>query len=535
MAAPDTISSHLFLPVEAFSKVKGNKSVSPSATKMKENAATVSDAVSSAVNEKARKTIEMEARQVPGGLKKTIKNLTCLEDRPKTPHYPRWLEAIMRIAEFYPTLAMETVAHPVGKHLANNPSAVNVLKQEYDLNDIEVCSTAGAYDVSWEKQYKLFEIMRHCWDETAWAAVFENPEFVELVGKSGSPLCLVMLIFSQEKDDTLADGKNPALYSYLKSNLREGRIGGHGTLRECRAFSQKYLQLYRAMEFFLPRSSDSISVNVKGVFQALAHGLLSPVAKAMEQGAKVAFDTWVEKELADNEPITMTKAYAMLLQLLGSGVSSIPALEDASDGAQASGPVPLYEVHSVGRFRPTKRKGPNDSGGAGKKHAPAAPTTPEEGEIRSFTPRERTNLGWPPVDYIPPNMQLPKQCNQDWKVMGSCPHAKCYYTHTGRDGRPITEGSGGNTHPAQKPHPICWNQLCSTEGCSGFHCNNCGLTGHKADACPHQNRRNSGSPRGRGGGRGGGRGAGRGSGSSPRTRPSIACGQGHGAGSEGGV
>ena len=62
MAAPDTISSHLFLPVEAFSKVKGNKSVSPSATKMKENAATVSDAVSSAVNEKARKTIEMEAR-----------------------------------------------------------------------------------------------------------------------------------------------------------------------------------------------------------------------------------------------------------------------------------------------------------------------------------------------------------------------------------------------------------------------------------------------------------------------------------------
>ena len=167
MAELDTISSHLFLPRVAFSKVKGNKSVSPSATAMKQNAVTVSDAVSSAVNEKARKTIEMEARQVPGGLKKTIKNLTRLEDGPITPHYPKWLEAMMRIAEFYPTLAMETIVHPVGKHLANNPSAVNVLKQEYDLNDIQVCSTAGAYDVSWEKQYKLFEIMRHCWDETA--------------------------------------------------------------------------------------------------------------------------------------------------------------------------------------------------------------------------------------------------------------------------------------------------------------------------------------------------------------------------------
>jgi len=439
--------------------------------------------MSSTANDKTRKGIEHDAKNVPALLRKMVKGLTRLHaEGTPTPLFPRVMEALLQIAAAFPDLAITTVVHQVATHLAENPAAINAEKREYDVGNLTVFATEGAYGGSWEQQLKLCEVLRACWDETAWNRVLGNSEFLALVGKGGSSLCLIMLLFAQEEDDTLTSGQNPTLYSYLRAHMRDGLIGGSGTLRDCRRHSQAYLVLHLGTEFFGPRAGDTTHVPSVEMYTALVKGPKAPLHHALQQADKVAYEKWVAAP--ETGSITMTMAYEKIQIILGSFGSKIAPLPN--DGGHDTGtPAPFFSINSVDRKRKPLRPEP------GKKTPPGppagAPPTPAAGGP-VCAPRAPRNTGWSPLNYIDPSLGLPKQCNRDWESQGNCSRgSECWWTHSTLDGRPIAgaKKTGRANSPLQPGKPAssrCWNRLCTVAECSGYHCLNCGLAGHDADA-----------------------------------------------------
>ena len=505
-----SLETHLLIPA-SFSKVKGAGSLSPPAADVVKRARDLAAEMSAPANDKTRKEMEHDAERVQLFLRKSVQALTRLNpEGTPTPLFPRTMEALLQTAAAYPDLAATTVVHPVATHLADQPEAMDAEKRECDVGALSVFATEGVHGGNWEQQLELYEIMRVCWDKSAWGRVLGNAEFLALVGKGGSALCLVMLLFSQEEDDTLTAGQNPTLHSYLHACMRDGLTGGSGTLRDCRRHSDMCLTLHSGTEFFGPRAGDTIHVPSVEVYTALVKGSRAPLHTAMQQVDKVSYEKWVKGD--DTGNITMTMVYERIQIILGSFGSKTAPL--AEDGATDSGtPAPFFSVNSVDRKRKPANQDP------GKK---TPPKPPAGAPARSPTmvpmckPRTSHNTRWSPVDHTDPSLGMPKQCNRDWENQGNCHRGSdCYWTHSTLDGRPVVKAAGQANPTMQPPKPAstrCWNRLCTTAGCSGYHCLNCGLAGHDANACQYRNGRYA-MARGRGRGspgRGQHRGRGRG-------------------------